>query len=124
MERIQIEKTGGFRRRHPMAVILIAAMLATGIANAANQSKLIPAWDASDESNQAHIDHSAWQDILDTYLRSHGSGINRFDYAALKASAGEQRQTGRLLWHICRDSIPGTTRAKNRKRTGSISTMP
>lgn len=45
-------------------------------------------WAARDDANAATIDHSAWQEILDVYLRpDHPSGINRFDYGGLKANA-------------------------------------
>ncbi len=57
-------------------------------AQAAQRPELIPMWKASDESNTAAIDHSPWQELLDTYLvADHPTGISRFDYAALKASA-------------------------------------
>ncbi|MCP4702489.1 MAG: DUF547 domain-containing protein [Gammaproteobacteria bacterium] len=55
-----------------------------GLLNAAPEAKLLPFWQASDETNTAKIDHSAWQAILDGYLHAgHSSGINRFDYAKL-----------------------------------------
>ena len=61
--------------------------------NAAPEPELIAGWDVSDESNGAVIDHSSWQTLLDTYLKTgHPSGINRFDYGALKANA-EDRKT-------------------------------
>ena len=41
-------------------------------------------WNVSDESNKKSITHTAWQDILDNFLEEHDSGINRFDYTALK----------------------------------------
>ena len=66
---------------------LLGVALLTGVAKAAPGSELLSAWEASVETNAASIDHSAWQGILDTYLTSHPSGINRFDYAALKANA-------------------------------------
>ena len=52
---------------------------------AAQKPELIPSWDASNEENVATIDHAQWQLILDTYLKPHASGVNRFDYAGLKA---------------------------------------
>ena len=69
-----------------VAVGLFGLALITGAVSVQSKSKLIPFWDASDESNTAQIDHSAWQEILDAYLRTHSSGINRFDYGALKAN--------------------------------------
>lgn len=41
-------------------------------------------WDVSDESNERTIDHAKWQDVLDKFLKEHDSGINRFEYKALK----------------------------------------
>ncbi len=101
MKRIQTEEMArGVRGRHRMAAVLIGAMLVTFSADARSQSKLLPAWDVSDESNPAQIDHTAWQDILNAYLRSHSSGINRFDYPALKASAGDSAKLADYLAHL------------------------
>ena len=62
-------------------------------ANAAPEPALIAGWDVSDESNCAVIDHSSWQALLDAYLKTGDpSGINRFDYGALKANT-EDRKT-------------------------------
>ena len=45
-------------------------------------------WAERDDANAATIDHGAWQEILDGYLRTdHPSGVNRFDYGGLKANA-------------------------------------
>ena len=71
-----------------IAVILLVAMLLAAAAHA-QSAKLIPAWDPSDENSVARIDHTAWQEILNGYLRVHDSGVNRFDYGALKANAGD-----------------------------------
>ena len=72
--------------RRCVAAVLMGLILITGAVPVQGESKLIPFWDASDESNTSTIDHSAWQEILDAYLRSHSSGINRFDYAGLKGN--------------------------------------
>lgn len=53
---------------------------------AAQKPELIPFWNVSNEENVATIDHSPWQSILAAYLKPHESGVNRFDYAGLKAS--------------------------------------
>ncbi|MCY4613998.1 MAG: DUF547 domain-containing protein [Nitrospira sp.] len=71
-----------------IAVILLMATL-VAVAAQAQSAKLIPVWDASDESSVARIDHTSWQEILNGYLRVHDSGVNRFDYGALKANAGD-----------------------------------
>ena len=49
----------------------------------------IAGWDASDETNAAQIDHGAWQELLDSYVRADDSGVNLFDYAAIAANAGD-----------------------------------
>ena len=71
-----------------IAVSLLVAMLIATAAHA-QSAKLIPVWDASDKNSVARIDHTAWQEILNGYLRIHDSGVNRFDYGALKANAGD-----------------------------------
>lgn len=68
-----------------IAVIVLVTML-LAVAAHAQTAKLIPEWNASDKNNVARIDHGAWQEILNDYLREHDSGVNRFDYAALKAN--------------------------------------
>ncbi len=75
------------RQGNRIGAVLAGTILAAGIAAAQRDATLIPAWEASDETSVARIDHSAWQETLDGYLRVHSSGINRFDYAELKASA-------------------------------------
>lgn len=86
MRFVQIKKSLSRARDRIMLGLLGVALLA-GVAKAAPGSELLSAWQASVETNAESIDHSAWQGILDTYLTSHPSGINRFDYAALKANA-------------------------------------
>ena len=57
----------------------------SGKATSSNHSNEITVfWDVSDESNKKSISHATWQDILDNFLDEHDSGINRFDYIALK----------------------------------------
>ncbi len=80
-----------------IAVCLFVTMLVVGVAHAAPGSKLIPVWKASDETHAAHVDHGAWQDILNDYLHVHDSGINRFDYKALKTNAGDAAKLGSYL---------------------------
>ena len=79
---------------------LIGLTLITGAAPGEGKLKLLSFWDASDESNASRIDHGAWQEILDTYLRPHSSGINRFDYGALKASAGDTAKLAGYLSYL------------------------
>ena len=85
---------------HRIATILIGAALIAGSAYAQAKPKLIPAWDASDETSVDRIDHGSWQNLLDRYLRAHSSGINRFDYAALKASDKDITGLADYLAHL------------------------
>lgn len=65
--------------RRLTAVFLILLASQVGAAPKAERWAL---WDASDESRAAHIDHSAWQELLTLYLDAkHPSGIARFAYA-------------------------------------------
>lgn len=72
-----------------VAAVLLVATLAPCAASAEWASKPVAAWAASDESSVERIDHDAWQEILTGYLRVRDAGANRFDYAALKANAGD-----------------------------------
>lgn len=56
-------------------------------------------WNRSDESNQALIDHQAWQKILDGFLKSdHPSGVNRFRYR--QVGAGEKKALKSYLMEL------------------------
>ncbi len=79
------------------ALLLVSSLVLSAIASG-QDAELMPMWEASVESNTAHIDHSAWQDILDAYLiTDHPSGINRFDYASLKANQADREKLGGYL---------------------------
>jgi hypothetical protein len=80
-----------------MAALLV---FAPSFALAASSSTLLEFWNASDETNTATIDHGAWQNLLTAYLSSHPSGVNRFDYAALKASAEDRAKLADYLAHL------------------------
>jgi len=56
----------------------------------APKSDLLLQWQESNEANTATIDHSQWQTILDKYLKTHDSDINRVDYKALQADGADQ----------------------------------
>lgn len=70
------------------AAFLAAALLADFAG--AQEAVLIPVWDAADDSNAATVDHSPWQALLHEFLLAHESGVNRFDYGALQASAADR----------------------------------
>ena len=70
-----------------VALVLCSALLAAGCG--APEPEEIAGWDASDETRVDHIDHSAWQDILDRYIAPDATGVNLVDYEALAADAGD-----------------------------------
>lgn len=68
--------------RRLRTLFVIASLLFAGLATAAPSAEPWDIWNASDESRAAHIDHSAWQELLTRYLKiSPKDGIARFDYA-------------------------------------------
>lgn len=76
------------RMRKYVLVLAISSVVFALKLFAAQEPELIPMWNEFDESNTASIEHSAWQNLINTYLiTDHPSGIYRFDYAALKANA-------------------------------------
>ena len=75
-----------------------AVCLAALVCCAAAANDVTEFWQSRDDANAASIDHSAWQAILDGYLRTgHPSGVNRFDYAALKANADDSARLADYL---------------------------
>ena len=66
------------------ALLLCLSWTVSSLAAAGPKAKLIDFWIPSNSQNLASIDHSAWQDILDSRLdASHPSGVNRFNYGAV-----------------------------------------
>ena len=71
----------------PVIPGLLAALLLSPITTAAAPELISGGWEASVEAGTASVDHGAWQQVLDAHLQAHPSGINRFDYGGLQASA-------------------------------------
>ena len=94
----QTTRTAAGRGRGLAAGLLGAALLAA--ACGPPQAERIAGWDASDESNTASIDHGAWQDILDAYVRSDADGVNLFDYAGLAAHSGDSAGLAEYLGNL------------------------
>ena len=96
--------TPAARRRRPSQWLLsgfIAAMFLASFAASASKPELIPGgWDASVETNAFSVDHGAWQQLLDAHLKSHPTGVNRFDYGALKASAADRAALADYLTYL------------------------
>ena len=111
------------RRCLRIAVSLLVAMLFVVTAHA-QTAKLIPEWAASDEKNVAHIEHTAWQEILNDYLRRARLGRQSLRLRGAQGECRRHCQAGVILGVFAvagpEESIPGP----NRRRTGSISTTP
>lgn len=61
--------------------LLLFILLPSGSV-AAPEKKALEFWSPSNEDSAIIVDHTLWQNLLDTYLDSkHPSGINRFNYA-------------------------------------------
>ena len=88
------------RSRLVPGLVTVALLVVPGFVLAAPSSTLLAFWNTSDETNTATIEHRAWQDLLTTYLSAHPSGVNRFDYAALKASAEDRAKLADYLAHL------------------------
>ena len=67
-----------------LAVLVVVLGLSAWGDDNESTSQVTSFWDKSDESNEKSIDHSAWQKTLEKFVEEHKSGINRFDYKALK----------------------------------------
>ena len=97
----QLTKWARHRDRLVLSLVAVALLVvAPSFVLAAPSSTLLEFWNASDETNTETIDHSAWQNLLTTYLSSHPSGVNRFDYAALKANAEDTAKLADYLAHL------------------------
>ena len=65
-------------------IYLLLFTLLPSVSTAAPESEAIEFWAPSNEESTIVVDHTAWQNLLNTYLDSkHPSGVNRFNYAAV-----------------------------------------
>ena len=79
----------------------MAALVCAGIAAHADpEPDLHTFWNVSDETRKATISHREWQELLNAYLTSHPSGINRFDYGSLQASARHRAQLASYVFQL------------------------
>ena len=86
------------RGRGIVMALLGATLIAAGCG--APEPDEIAGWDASDENSVERIDHSAWQEILDTYVAPDEAGVNLVDYEALQADAGDAAKLSAYLDHL------------------------
>ena len=63
---------------------IISLLISLLISHSALAADVIEFWDARDEESTQVVDHSQWQEILNTYLNDEdSSGVNRFDYKSV-----------------------------------------
>ena len=72
-----------------LVLIFLWAMLPV-TANAAPDADLWPDWQVHDDTNDAMINHSVWQAILDHHLVLVSPGVTAFDYASAKTASRAQ----------------------------------
>jgi len=73
---------------------IIGLLLSLVISHNAFAADVIEFWDARDEESTQVVDHSQWQEILNTYLNDEDpSGVNRFDYKSVSSEDSEHLQS-------------------------------
>ena len=77
-------------KKFQLSLLFILSLCVTLTGHTAPTSDLLIQWQESDETSTTIIDHSGWQVVLDTYLKSHDSDINRIDYKSLQANGADQ----------------------------------
>ena len=83
-----------------VAALIAIALFTCNSSAGSDKPKPISFWETSDETSLKQVDHSAWQDILRSYLRIHDTDINKFDYAALKADAEDASKLVKYLNYL------------------------
>ena len=106
-----------------VALVLCSALLAAGCG--APEPEEIAGWDASDETRVDHIDHSAWQDLLDDYVAPDATGVNLVlaTTRRWRPTPGTPR-SWRVISTTSSRSTRAATTARSRWPTGSTSTTP
>ncbi len=73
-----------FKSNLIFTICFLLFTLLSSQAIAAPENKPLVFWSDSNENNKTIVDHTTWQNLLDTYLDSkHPSGVNRFNYTAV-----------------------------------------
>jgi hypothetical protein len=87
MQVYEICRTGAaaWRRGAHLAGLLVAVAVSTGIPAVALGGPAQDLFRMAAEQTTKPVDHSAWDRLLKTYVKPGADGLNRVDYAALKA---------------------------------------
>ncbi|MCY3625519.1 MAG: DUF547 domain-containing protein [Candidatus Dadabacteria bacterium] len=100
-------KTNGAARHLKAAVLFLLVSVISpasfpNISPASAKTVQISFWDRENEANTEKIDHVSWQQILNAYLEVDPSGVSKFDYASLKADAGDRAKLAEYLGYLHR----------------------
>lgn len=82
-------------RFHFVLLCLVAQLLMLNNTVAAPKAKLWDKWSTHDAAASATLDHSAWGNFLQKYVRPHPSGVNRVAYAKVERS--DQKELYRYI---------------------------
>lgn len=72
--------------RAALSSMAIALVLLCGSAAAAPEAQLWPRWLSRDDASTAHVDHAAWDRLLERHVRAGDDGINRVAYAGFSGA--------------------------------------
>ena len=81
-------------------ISIVLAVVVLGTLPIPGKAKPTSFWDTANEANAEEINHNLWQQILNRYLQVHGSGVNKFDYAELKANSRDRAKLESYLEHL------------------------
>ncbi len=80
------------------ATLCFALLGLTLTTDAAPPAQVIEKWNVSNAANTAVINHAAWQELLDSYLKTdEPGGIHLFDYGALQANEADRKKLAAYL---------------------------
>ena len=71
-----------FQHRAYLLIVVLITTLATTLLATQATAQAWEIWDLSNEQNVEVIDHSQWQEVLTTYIKTDETGLNLFDYQA------------------------------------------
>lgn len=101
--------------RCPYVVLFLFCLLPLSPAQAAPKAELWDIWQAHNPDSVLSVDHSAWDELLERYIRSGSgsrAGINLFDYAAV--SAADKQRLADYLARLAAVPVADLTRDEQR----------
>ncbi|HUP92308.1 MAG TPA: DUF547 domain-containing protein [Solimonas sp.] len=93
-------------------LIALASLALAGNVQAAPKAELWTRWAAHDEASTQLVDHSAWDALLQKYVKASGDGIARLAYGAL--GAADRPALDAYLQRLQAVAVTGLSRAEQR----------